>query len=278
MKDMIVDLHIHSTFSDGTLSPAQIVAEAVRLGVGCIAVCDHNVVEGSLEAAPIARAAGLKFIPGVEIDSILSGVDAHILCYGADFSDAPLRALIRHARARLDEMSDVLLRRMLPDFPSLDFGEYLALPHDPGQGGWKLLQYLRAKGVTRRLNDAIPFYDQYGVTYAAAGFASAEEVIQTIHAAGGCAVLAHPGVTFGEAALSGTKAALELGVDGVECFYPKHSAQLTAALLNLCGRHSLSVTAGSDCHGAYGKSDIGQTRTPFGGLRLAHPAFAQALQ
>jgi len=138
MKDMIVDLHIHSTFSDGTLTPAQIVAGAVRLGAGCIAVCDHNVIEGSLEAAPLARAAGLKFIPGVEIDSILSGVDAHILCYGADFSDAPLRALIRHARARLDEMSDVLLGRMLPDYPSLDYGEYLSLSHDPAQGGWKL--------------------------------------------------------------------------------------------------------------------------------------------
>lgn len=272
MNDMIVDLHIHSTCSDGTYTPERIVSEALARGIGCISVCDHNVTAGTLATAALARQAGLRCIPGVEIDSILDGVDAHILCYGADLDNPALAALIRHARARLDFMSDELLTRMLPDYPGLDYDEYLRLPHNPALGGWKLLQYLQAKGVTLRLNDALPLYDRYGVTYADAGFAPAEEVIPAIHAAGGCAVLAHPGVTFPADPLAGTLAALRLGADGAECFYPRHSDALTSALESLCLERNLLVTAGSDCHGGYGRTCVGQTRTPLSRLRLHHPS------
>lgn len=267
----MIDLHIHSIHSDGTLSPAEIIAEAVKNGVTGMAVCDHNVVAGALEAAPLAAAAGIRFVPGVEIDAMLLGKDAHILCYGADFSDEALLQRIRHARARLDWMSDELLRRMLPDYPGLDYAEYDFLRHDSSQGGWKLLQYLKAKGVTKRLDDALPFYTDYDVTYESAGFHPASEIIAAIHAAGGCAVLAHPGVTFKTGAMDAVRAALELNADGVECFYPRHSAELTNELLSFCDAHNLSATAGSDCHGAYSTPSVGETRTPASALRLRHP-------
>jgi len=270
---MLADLHIHSTFSDGTLAPEEIVAEAVKRGVGCIAVCDHNVVSGMQRAAAPARAAGLRLIPGVEIDSIMLGMDAHILCYGADFSHPGLSAAIIHARARLDKMSDDLLERMLPDYPQLDMDEYLRSTHDIRQGGWKLLQYLRAKGVTKTLHEAYPLYDRYGVTYAAAGFASAEEIIALIHEADGCAVLAHPGVTCPEDPVGLTRHAFALGADGAECFYPKHAPALVQALLTLCDAEKRTVTAGSDCHGSFGKSAIGQTQTDLSALRLRHRVF-----
>lgn len=268
----MIDLHIHSIHSDGTMSPAQIVAEAARIGMTGIAVCDHNVIAGSLAAAPLAEAAGLKFLPGVEIDAMLCGRDAHILCYGADFTDPALLARIRHGRARLDWMSDELLRRMLHRFPQLDYAEYEALPHDASQGGWKLLQYLKAKGITRALNDALPFYTEHGVTYESAGFDSAADVIRTIHAAGGCAILAHPGVTFKSGAADVLMEAAKLGIDGAECYYPRHDAALTNRLLSVCDAHGLSATAGSDCHGSYSNAHIGETRTPASALRLRHPA------
>ena len=270
---MLADLHIHSTRSDGTFTPAEIVAEAVGRGVGCIAVCDHNVIAGMREAEPVARAAGLRFIPGVEIDSIMMGMDAHILCYGADFSDPALSAAIIHARARLDRMSDDLLERMLPDYPMLDMDEYARSAHDIRRGGWKLLQYLCDKGVTKAMSEAYPLYDRYGVTYAAAGFAPAEEIISLIHAAGGCAVLAHPGVTCPENPLALVRHAVGLGIDGVKCCYPKHSSELTQALTALCDEAGLTVTAGSDCHGAFGRSAVGQTQTELSALRLRHPVF-----
>jgi len=273
MNNCITDLHIHSTFSDGTLTPARIVAAAKARGVGAIAVCDHNVTAGSLETERLAREAGLRCVPGCEVDVMLLGEDAHILCYGADFDHPQLRALILDARARLDEMSDELLRRMLPEYPSLSWDEYDVLAHDSDQGGWKLLQYLKAKGVTHALKDALPLYDRYGVGYNDAGFRPADEVIAAIHDAGGCAVLAHPGVTFPTRTMEAVEAACALGADGVECHYHRHSRDLTLALTDHCRRRGLQITVGSDCHGAFGHTEIGHTRTPMSALCLTHPAF-----
>ena len=270
---MLADLHIHSTCSDGTLTPEAIIAEAVQKGVGLLAVCDHNALAGMQAAIPLAASAGLRLVPGVEIDSIMLGLDAHILCYGADFSHPELHSAIVHARARLDYMSDDLLERMLPDFPMLSVDEYARFPHDSRLGGWRLLQYLLAKGVTARLQEAYPFYDRYGVTYAAAGFADAEEIISLLHAAGGCAVLAHPGVTRPEDPLGLIRHAARLGIDGVECFYPKHAPSLTEALFSFCDAENLTVTAGSDCHGTFSGSPIGHTGTELSVLRLRHPVF-----
>ena len=186
------DLHIHSTASDGTLSPEEIVRLCVENGVGALSVTDHDAVEGTLRAAPeavedafevlqveehrhtshgeqrrradegrhlgaapLARAAGLVYISGVEIDSLWQGRDVHVLCYGADLENGALLTCIREARARMDKMSDTLLMRMLGDFPALSAGEYAAFERDAALGGWKMLHYLLFKGVTRSMTDGM---------------------------------------------------------------------------------------------------------------------------
>ena len=136
------NLHIHSTVSDGTLTPEEIVRLCRENGVGALSVTDHDAVEGTLSAAPLARAAGLVYVCGVEIDTLWEGRDVHILCYGADFTNAALLSCIREARARMDKMSDTLLMRMLGDFPALSVGEYAAFERDAALGGWKMLHYL----------------------------------------------------------------------------------------------------------------------------------------
>jgi predicted metal-dependent phosphoesterase TrpH len=266
------DLHIHSLYSDGSYTPEEIVRIARASNVDLISICDHNQVQGTLECAPIARAAGLKYIPGVEIDAIHNGMDLHILCYGADLSDANLLARIHHARWALDEMSTELLRRMLKNYPSLSMADYEAFPHDTKKGGWKMLQYLCARGVTPDLKSGFPLYDRYGVTYADAGFDSAETILSAIHAAGGKAVLAHPGVVFPTGRLTlfeqHLQDALDLGMDGVECHYVRHSAGITRSCLDICRDRGLLITAGSDCHGAFNHNEIGQTKTPVSELKL----------
>jgi len=257
-----VDLHIHTTCSDGTLTPEEIVAEAVRCGAGLIAVCDHNQVKGSLAAEAPALKAGLSFLSGAEVDAIFEGRDIHILCYGADLTDERLLKVIRHARACLDAMSDVLLERMLPVEPRLNAEEYAALEHDPRQGGWKLLQYFRKIGMTSSLKEGIRFYGEYDVPYDTAGFDEAVTVIDAIHGAGGCAVLAHPGVVFTEEELNGALERLtELGLDGVECYYSTHTDEVTERCLSFCRSRGLIITAGCDFHGGFGKNAIAQTKT-----------------
>ena len=265
-----VDLHIHSTYSDGTFTPEEIVRRAVEAGVGAISVTDHDAIEGTLRAEPLARAAGLLYVRGVEIDTLWEGRDVHMLAYGADFEDERLLSIIREARERMDAMSDRLLARMLPDFPMLDAGEYAAFRRDPSLGGWKMLNYLLKKGVTRAMTDGMRFYARYGVTYASAGFRPAGEVAAAIRAAGGRAVLAHPGLTLsGEGNFPRALERLaDEGVDGVECYYPAHTRDVEQICLSLCARRKLLPTAGSDCHGDFQDTQIGQTRTAMGKVPL----------
>lgn len=258
-----VDLHIHSIHSDGTFDARQIVQRALQNGASAISVTDHNVLLGSLEAEPLARAAGLKYVCGVEIDALFAGRDYHLLCYGADLRDPGLVALVADARARMDAMSDELLARMRPDFPQLDAQEYARMDYDPSQGGWKMLEYLCLKGITAHRAQGMRFYSQYAVTYAQAGFAPVEQVARVIRAAGGRAILAHPGVSIpGENPSREIEAVLETGLEGVECYYPRHTRAMEKLCLAICRRRGLLVSAGSDCHGAFQAADIAQTRTP----------------
>lgn len=268
------DMHIHSMYSDGSMTPEQIVKTARSRGVGLISVCDHNVIEGTVLTEKLAIEAGLKYIRGVEIDTIFEGEDIHVLCYGADFSHEGLVQSIRRARVTLDEMSAELLRRMGKDYPSLSIEDYDAFAHDYTKGGWKLLQYLVRRGVTADLHEGFGFYDRYGVTYAEAGFEAAETTVQLIHAAGGKAVLAHPGVNFPTERISTfaqkLERALEIGLDGVECHYVRHSQGVVGKCIEICDRHGKLITAGSDCHGAFNHNQIGQTNTPIASLRLGN--------
>ena len=259
------DLHIHSKYSDGSLSPEEIVRIAKASNVSLISICDHNLVQGTLEVLPIAEAAGIRAVPGCEIDGIFEGLDLHILAYNADFADENLLRRIRHARKTLDDMSTDLLLRMMKDYPALSLEDYDAFRHDFTKGGWKMLQYLRHKRITPDLKSGFPLYDQYGVTYAQAGFDAAEDIVSAVHQAGGAAILAHPGVVFPSERLDvfekWVRHALELGLDGIECHYPRHPGGMVRRLIDICDEKKLIVTAGSDCHGAFNSNRIGQTKT-----------------
>lgn len=267
-----VDMHIHSVFSDGTYTPEEIVRHALADGAELIAVCDHNTVQGTLDTVPLARAAGLVCIPGVEIDALWRDIDVHVLCYGADFENAALMEIIHDARFRLDDMSTQLLLRMQKDYSQLDYDEYMAMPHDTKFGGWKMLKYLWDKGISKDMRDGFRFYETYGVTYAGAGFKDVETVIKAIHSAGGRAVLAHPGVTLPYKDMDDFKRMLEeilgAGFDGIECHYPRNSKALTRTCTDICKRQDLMITAGSDCHGAFGRHIICETRTERDRVRL----------
>ena len=266
------DLHIHSKYSDGSMTPEEIVRVAKASNVSLISVCDHNVVQGTLEILPIAEKMGVRAIPGCEIDAIYDDRDIHILCYNADFSDERLMGKIRRARMILDDMSTELLKRMIRDYPRLSLEDYEAFQHDFTKDGWKMLQYMKERHVTPDLKSGFPMYDKYGVTYAAAGFDSMESIISAIHEAGGKAVFAHPGVIFEEDRLDvfekKVRQVLEMGMDGIECYYPKHPGGMTRRLREICMEKNLIITAGSDCHGAFNHNEIGQTRTPLDKLAL----------
>jgi len=269
---MYADLHIHSTHSDGSLSPEEIVREAVAHGVGLIAVTDHELVSGSLEAEPIARRAGLGFIRGVEVECRADGRFHHLLAYGVDFFEPRFACLIAENRRKLDDMSVELVRRLEPLYPQLSLPDFEAFEHDVTLGGWKGLGYLLHRGVTKTIREGMPLYNLHGVTYEGAGFPPLDAAVTAIHQAGGHVVLAHPGATVphpdGETFLAGVRALLDRGLDGVECYYPLHTDEMTRRLLELCRARELLITAGSDCHGVFGRTRVGQMDVPVEALSL----------
>jgi predicted metal-dependent phosphoesterase TrpH len=272
MIECYADLHIHSFHSDGTMSPSEILAAARDAGVGLVAIADHNVLDGSRELRALAEGTGIRAIPAVELDCLHHGENVHILGYGVDLDDPEFVRFVRRDRELLDLVSVRLIEKMAQCVPGVSAGDFARFEYDRRLGGWKALHYFMHKGLTGALKEGLPLYGEYGCSYDAVDFPSAAEVCRAVKRAGGRPVLAHPGETIGSPDTARLRAeVLELvglGVEGLECYYPTHTGEVTAACLEICREHDLLVTAGSDCHGAFGKTAVGEGRIHTHKLRL----------
>ncbi len=270
--DRYVDLHLHSYYSDGTMSPEEIVRSAAANQVGLIAITDHNVLTATEELKELIDSYDISFINGVELDSIDQGTDIHILGYGMDIGKESFTAFVKKNREILDDISIRLITDMEKDYENISLEDFKAFSYDRERGGWKALHYFAAKGLTDKLRDGFVIYNQYGITNDSGDYPSIPEVIKQIHSAGGKAVLAHPGVSikeldpqlFQDRLLS----LLEYSFDGIECYYPTHNEEITNVCLSVCRDRKLLITTGSDCHGDFGYSRIGELKITLDQLKL----------
>lgn len=264
-----VDLHTHSTASDGSRSPGDVVREAQRIGLLAIALTDHDTVAGLAEATAAGRSAGVRVVAGVELSAVEGEVETHILGLHLRDVHAIEQALnglrdMRRTRAerivaRLNElgvritMESVL--QQLGDAPGAAIGR----PH--------VARAMVAEGWATDLRDAFDRYLGNGKP----GFVQKDrldmkDAIALIHDAGGLAVLAHP-------ASGGTRERVEslaaLGMDGVEVRHPSHSADDVKRLTALVEYFGLVPSGGSDWHGApTGARTLGMMRVPADWLTL----------
>ncbi len=265
---MRADLHIHSWVSDGTLSPAEILDIAAAEGLDAIAITDHDLLEGARELAALPQHPEVLRVSGVELDALEWGANFHILAYGADLYDEAFTAFVQADRALLEEVNDRLIEKMATDVPGVSMADYRAFSYPRGGGGWKALHYFMAKGLTESLGEGFGWYARYGHTNACVPFPSIAQVARAVHGAGGMAVLAHPGKVIPTGGLAffrrRVEEALDMGLDGIECHYPSHGPAVTGICLDLCRERGLLVTCGSDCHGAFEKTRIGQMDAELG--------------
>jgi predicted metal-dependent phosphoesterase TrpH len=128
------------------------------------------------------------------------------------------------------------------------------------------------RGLTKSLREGFTIYDQYGINNNTGRYPTAGEVVRQLHRAGGKAVLAHPGVSIRTENIQEFQVILEelldLGLDGVECYYPTHTKEVTDLCLALCDERKLLITSGSDCHGDFGKAEIGEMKINLTQVRL----------
>ncbi|MGL4738885.1 MAG: PHP domain-containing protein [Cellulosilyticaceae bacterium] len=253
---MNVDLHIHTYFSDGTMSPEEVVKTAVDKGVGVVAITDHNSFASWDRFEKAARAAGIIPIKGAEINCQYEGKVFHLLAYG--FENTPkLVGMIAHSDAEMQRMSDDLVVNLSNDFPHVGLEDFEQYEYDRTKGGWKGLHYLLDRGISDKLFGGFKYYKEYGCDFTAYDFPHLKELCEAIHEADGYAVLAHPANYYSkltEEELQEVLAQLRSqGIDGIECYYPTHSELMTQTCVAFCKANDMLITVGSDEHGAFGE-------------------------
>lgn len=253
---MYVDLHMHTYYSDGTMSPEEIVIEAKKKGVGVLSITDHNRLSSWEELREVAQREGIKAIRGVEINCKYKGQVFHILAYG--FEETPeLLTLINKASKEMDQMSVDLVRKIEKEDGRVSVADYEKYSYNPRKGGWKGVHYLLDRQITSQLVEGFKYYRDYDCDFKDYDFPSVEDICRATKEAGGYTSLAHPGEYYKN--LNREELMIELeelrmqGVQGIECYYPTHPELMTNTCVAFCKQHDLLITTGSDEHGEFGK-------------------------
>jgi 3',5'-nucleoside bisphosphate phosphatase len=252
---MRVDLHLHSTASDGAHPPREIVARARAARLDVIALADHDTTAGVADARS-AAGSEIEVIPALEISAAHAGRDLHILGYFVDLDAPPLVRYVARARTvREDRIREMIQRLAALDVP-VDFDAVIA-EAGPDAGSLArphLARVLHAAGHVSTVSEAFDrFIGDEGPAYVAARLLDVPGAIRLIHDAGGLAVWAHPPQSLLDAVLP---AFVEAGLDGIECYRPRLPEPDLQRLLQQVRRHRLVATGGSDWHGDW-HGDLG---------------------
>lgn len=247
---MTADLHSHTHYSDGTLSPEAVVRLARERGLQVLGITDHDTMEGIAEALDAGKKLGVRVVPGVEITSHFHAQEMHILGYFADdgrWQQSEFQKLLRASTdIRLDRCRKMVKRLCDLGFP-LELEDVLKLGTKGSLGRPHIARALLAAGHIKSFDEAFArFLTRGKPAWVDKTRVSSEEAIRLIHEARGLAVLAHPGLLKGERIPSEL---LDQGLDGIEVFHTKHDTRLSNRFLQWAGEHRLLATGGSDCHG-----------------------------
>lgn len=244
---MRVDLHVHTTASDGVLAPSDVVRAAIAAGVDVIAITDHDTIAGIDEALAASSESALRVVPGVELSvEEAASSDVHLLGFMIDHTDAELVATLSGLREARAVRARSMVEALAEAGYSIDYGTVAALAGAGSIGRVHVARALVAAGSVDTVEDAFRLLIGAGAPFHVRKQTLAgARAIAAIHGAGGVAVLAHPGVS-GEAALTSL---VDAGLDGIEAFHAEHTARQRQHFASLAARLGLLVTGGSDFHG-----------------------------
>ncbi len=268
-----VDLHIHSTASDGTLSPVEILRLAETLGLGAISITDHDTLKGSKELIESAGASHVHVISGIEISTIpppsyVVAGSFHILGYGIRLNDPVLNHTLETLQQARENRNPLIISRLNEMGLDISIEEVIQASGEAQIGRPHIAQLMIQKGFVRSIDEAFDVYlglnkpayvDKYKL--------GCQKAIEMIAGAGGTPVLAHPillGIPDKSRMESLVATLQEMGLQGVEVYYPDHSSENVEFYSKLARSYNLAITGGTDFHGAinpdiqlgYGKGDF----------------------
>ncbi len=247
-----IDMHIHTTYSDGTLTPSEILERSLEIGLKAISITDHNTINGVTEAMKYANSA-IEIIPGIEMTATYPK-PLHILGYYIDIHSASFNDGIKTLRMQKYKWLLMLVRNLKKIGIDIDLDE---IKHKYGR---IKLEYIALELVNQGIAENIR--DIYLLYFNNRNFiketpSSPKEIISLIKQAGGISILAHPFVTENNYKKLGelVRELKEFGLNGLECFHSDFNADMQLQLVELANQYHLMITGGSDFHGT-NKPDI----------------------
>ena len=249
----MIDLHSHTTASDGSMTPTELVHHAKEVGLSALGIADHDTIGGLEEATAAAEQKGLELVPCIEISVDYPQGEFHLLGYYVDFHNAEFLSRIQYLQDNRVNRNGVMVRKMQELGFDITMEDILAESGGGQVGRPHMGRVLMKKGYVGSVQEAFDKYLADGKPlHVPKVKLSPAEAIDLVHSAGGVAVVAHPKYMEypTEAELSEELARLKAcGLDGLECYYSQHSEAETAQYLRLAEQFGFLVTAGSDFHG-----------------------------
>jgi|DewCreStandDraft_1066081.scaffolds.fasta_scaffold00011_54 predicted metal-dependent phosphoesterase TrpH len=258
-----VDLHAHTTASDGTLRPAELVKLALERGLTVLGITDHDSTEGIAEALQAAAGTPLRIIPGVEINTDVPAGEVHVLGYFIDTANEALQRQLSLQRSGREARARLMVEKLAALGLHISWERVLELAQGGAIGRPHIAQALVERGYVATPAEAFEKYIGHGgPAYVERTKLTPAEAVALIRQAGGVPVLAHP--TFSPAYEALVAELVEAGLAGLECYYAGYDQETVVHLLMLAQRHGLIPTGGSDFHGLALKegADLGSVYVP----------------
>lgn len=253
-------MHTHTTHSDGSATPEELIELASAKRARAVAVTDHDTVAALVEARAAADRFGIEFVAGIEISAEYSPGTMHILGYCIDDESAALAAKLDELKKAREERNPQIASRLRTLGFDVSYDEVVRLAGNTVVGRPHFARLMIEKGYVASIQEAFDrFLKKGAAAYVEKARLSPAESIALIHDVGGVAVLAHPyqlKLSSHEELDQLVGELADLGLDGVEAVYSRHSAAERASYSEIAARNGLLVTGGSDYHGSY-KPDIG---------------------
>jgi predicted metal-dependent phosphoesterase TrpH len=261
-KQKLIDLHMHSTYSDGQLTPNQLVGLAAERGLVAVALADHDCLDGVREYGSAAAEAGLETVSAVELSCIHRGRDLHILGYGVDVEDGTLLGMLERFCETRENRGLMIVEKLRELGVHLDADKILEKAGEGALGRPHIAEALVEGGYAKDFNEVFAKHiGERCPAYVEKYKMSPEEAVRYIHGASGLAFVAHPGFYLDD--MDGFNQLLEEPFDGIEVYHSQHTPSTADRLVEIARKRGLLMSGGSDFHGFEGRDSLGEPPVPY---------------
>lgn len=262
MQDLkFADLHVHTVYSDGTNTPIEIIDQAVNQKISSVAITDHDTVDAVPLAMAHAAENGIEVIPGIEFSARLNDKEVHLLGYFIDFEQEWFLRKLKQLRDERILRIDKILEKLKEYDINLEASEVLK-GNSGSVGRLHIAKVMVSNGYTKTIWDVFDKYLGTGKPcFVPHENLTLKDAIIMVKELNGLSVLAHPYTLKNDNLLPEI---VDLGIDGIEAYYPDHNSSQTKTYLNFAKKHKLLVTGGSDHHG------LGKEYSVFGSFKIKY--------